>query len=120
VHELVWTAIGAAVGATARTRLVPAWPAPAHSPVSTFVLASAASALVAVAIGVPHRRSLRAGLLAAGGTAGSVSAIASHAALSTPTQLLVGVLMFFLGALTGHAVGVMTTSWFTRAARERY
>lgn len=80
---------------------------------ATFVLAAVAAVLVGFAHVASIRASMKTVLFAAGGAAGSISAVATRAATATPAQSLSGLAAFFIGAVFGVLAGMFIALFAT-------
>jgi sulfite exporter TauE/SafE len=106
VRELAWTVAGASAGSLARHWADPIWPGSGRSLAATFVLAAVAAVLIGFALVACVRAPMKTILLAAGGAAGSISAVATRAATATPAQSASGLAAFFVGAVVGLLSGM--------------
>jgi fluoride ion exporter CrcB/FEX len=116
VRELAWTMTGASAGNLARHRLDPLWPGSEGSPWATAILAAVAAGMIGFALVAGIRISTNTVLIAIGGAAGSVSAMATRAATATPAQSLPALAAFFVGAVIGVLLGMFSA---LRAANPR-
>jgi hypothetical protein len=103
-RELTCLVAGASIGGLGRYMIAAAHPAMG----ATLILVVSAAALIGFASAIPVRQPIRAALLGAGGTAGSVSVAACNAVSETPLQGAVGVLGYLGGAVVGFACGTLT------------
>jgi fluoride ion exporter CrcB/FEX len=106
VRELAWTVVGASAGNLARHWIDPIWPGSGRSLAATFVLAAVAAVLIGFALVASIRAPTKTVFFAAGGAAGSISAVATRAATATPAQSLSGLATFFVGAVVGVLLGM--------------
>jgi fluoride ion exporter CrcB/FEX len=106
VRELAWTVAGASAGNLARHSVDPIWPDSGRSLAATFVLAVVAAVLIGFALVASIRAPMKTVLFAAGGAAGSISAVATRAATATPAQSVSGLAAFFVGAVVGVLLGM--------------
>ena len=106
-RALAWTVVGASAGSLARQWLQPAAPDLGRALFGVFALAGAAAVVIGIAVVATGRRVLHAVLAAAGGAAGSISAAAAWAVTSTPMQSVIGLGVFFAGAVSGLLVGML-------------
>ena len=106
-RALAWTVVGASAGSVARHWLQPAAPELGGALVGVFALTGAAAVVIGISVVATGRRVLRAVLAAAGGAAGSISAAAARAVTATPTQSVIGLGVFFAGAVSGLLVGML-------------
>jgi hypothetical protein len=102
VRELAWTVAGASAGNLARH-----WVDPGRSPEATLVLAAVAATLIGFALVASLPAPMKTVLFAAGGTIGSISAVATRAATATPAQSVLGLGAFFVGAVLGLLLGTV-------------
>lgn len=120
-RALAWTVAGASAGSLARQWLHPVAPEFGCALVGIFTLTGAAAAVIGVAMVATGRRVLHTALAASGGAAGSVSAAAALAVTATPTQSVIGLGVFFAGAVSGLLVGMLVARAVRDPApRERY
>jgi len=117
VRELAWAAAGASVGSLARRSVDPICPGSGHSLTATFVLAAVAAALIGFALAGCFRASAKTVLFAAGGSAGSISAVAAGAATATPVHFITGLAAFFVGAVIGLLLGIFAAFHVTNSQR---
>jgi fluoride ion exporter CrcB/FEX len=121
VRELAWTVAGASAGNVVRHLIDPIWPSSARNLADTFVLAAVAAALIGFALVACIRVSMRTVLFAAGGAAGSISAVATRAAAATPAQSGLVLAAFFAGAVIGVLSGMFIALAVAKPKRaERY
>jgi fluoride ion exporter CrcB/FEX len=121
VRELAWTVAGASTGNLARHWVDPIWSGSGRSLADTFVLAAVAAVLIGFALVACIRVSMKTVLLAAGGAAGSISAVATRAATATPAQSGLALAAFFAGAVIGVLLGMFVAFWAANPKRaERY
>jgi hypothetical protein len=73
---------------------------------ATFVLAAVAAVLIGFSLVASIRAPMKTVLFAVGGAAGSISAVAIHAATATPAQSVSGLAAFSVGAVVGMVVGM--------------
>ncbi len=106
-RALAWTVVGASAGSVARQWLQPAAPELGRALVGVFALTCAAAVVIGISVVATGRRVLHAVLAAAGGAAGSISAAAARAVTATPTQSVIGLGVFFAGAVSGLLVGML-------------
>jgi fluoride ion exporter CrcB/FEX len=107
VRELAWTMAGASAGALVRYWVYQMWPGMERALVSTLVLTAAAAAFVGFALVASIRGPMKTVLVAAGGAAGSLSAVATQAASATPGQSVIGLAAFFACAVAGVPLGML-------------
>jgi hypothetical protein len=117
VRLLALTVGGALAGSLARHWCDPVWPGTAGSLANTFILTTTAAVLIGLAL-ASTRAALKTVLLAAGGAAGSVSVAATRAALETPAQSAIGVVVFFVGATVGSLLGMSMALYAANHERE--
>ena len=120
MRELAWTVAGASAGSLARHWVDPVGPDSGRSLAATFVLAAVAAVLVGFAHVASIRASMKTVLFAAGGAAGSISAVATRAATATPAQSLSGLAAFFIGAVVGVLAGVFIALSATNPQRAEH
>ena len=106
-RALAWTVVGASAGSLARRWLQPAAPELGRELVGVFALTCAAAVVIGIAVVATGRRVLHAVLAAAGGAAGSISVAAARAVTATPMQSVIGLGVFFAGAVSGLLVGML-------------
>jgi hypothetical protein len=114
---LAWTVAGASAGSLARHWFDPVWPATGSSLANTFILTTTAAILIGLAL-ASKRTAVKTVLLAAGGAAGSVSIVATRAALATPAQSVIGLVAFLVGAAVGTLLGMSLSLYAANRARE--
>jgi hypothetical protein len=76
---------------------------------STLVLTGAAAVLIGFALAASIRAPMKTVLIAAGGAAASISAVATQAASATPAQSVIGLAAFFVCAVAGVPLGMLVT-----------
>jgi fluoride ion exporter CrcB/FEX len=108
VRELAWTITGASAGNLARHWLDPLWPGSEGALSATATLAAVAAAIIGFALVAGVRTSTKTVLLAIGGAAGSVSAMATRAATATPAQSVLALAAFFVGVVIGVLLGMFS------------
>ena len=106
-RALAWTVVGASAGSVARQWLQPVTAEFGRALVGIFALTGIAAVVIGIAVVATGRRILHAVLAAAGGAAGSISAAAARAVTATPTQSVIGLGVFFAGAVSGLLVGML-------------
>jgi fluoride ion exporter CrcB/FEX len=104
-REFVWTVAGATAGSFVRFWVDRAWPG--HALESMLVVTSVAAAFVGFALIASIRATMKAVLAAAGGAAGSISAVATQAALALPVHSLVDLAGFFVCAVASVPLGML-------------
>ena len=117
LRELTWTVAGASAGSLARHWADPIWPASGRSLAATFVLAAVAAVLIGFALVASIRTPIKTILFAAGGAAGSISAVATRAATATPAQSASGLAAFFVGAVVGLLLGMFVALYTANPQR---
>lgn len=115
VRELAWTVVGASAGSLVRHWVDLTWPGRAL--VSTLVVTAVAAGLVGFAFAASIRASMKAVLIAAGGAAASLSAIATRAASALPTESIINLAVFFVSAVTSVLLGMLLASSVSRNAQ---
>jgi fluoride ion exporter CrcB/FEX len=117
VPGLASTAAGALAGSLVRYWVDHMWPGRALA--VTLVLTAAAAVLIGFALVASIRAPMKTVLIAAGGAAGSISAVATQAASATPTQSIIGLAAFFVCAVVGVLLGMLVApSVLPNAQRE--
>jgi len=119
VRDLVWTVVGASAGGLARYWVDQMWPGMGRELAATLVLTAAAAVLIGFALVASIRVPIKTVLIAAGGAAGSISAVATQAASATPAQSLIGLAAFFVCAVAGVLLGMLVACSALRNAQER-
>ncbi len=117
MRALAWTVAGASAGSVARRLLDPVWPGPGRSLANTFVLAAIAATVIGFALVGSSRAVVKTALVAAGGAAGSISAAATRAVTATPAQSVLGLAVFFVGAVVGVQLGIFVALAVRNPAR---
>ena len=117
MRELAWTVAGASAGNLARHWVDPIWAGDGHALAATFVLAGVAAAIIGFALVASLPAPMKTVLIAAGGAAGSISAVATRAATATPGQCLTGLAAFFVGAVVGVLLGMFVALCATNPQR---
>ncbi|MGH3959098.1 hypothetical protein [Mycobacterium sp.] len=74
---------------------------------ATLVLAAAAAVLIGFAVAASIRAPTKMVLIAAGGAAGSISAVVTQVASATPVQSVIGLASFFGCAVGGVLLGML-------------
>lgn len=111
-RELTWTVAGASIGGVVRYRVAELWPGRVLA--STLVLTAAAAVLIGVGRAASICTPLKWAMIAAGGAAASISAVATQAALATPTQSIVVLAGFFGCAVAGLLLGMLVGFFLLR------
>jgi fluoride ion exporter CrcB/FEX len=107
VRQLAWTVAGASAGALVRYWVHQTWPDTGSVLASTLVLTAAAAVSIGFPLVAPIRAPMKTVLIAAGGAAGSISAVTTQAASATPTQSIIGLAAFFVCAVGGVLLGML-------------
>ena len=114
-RQLAWTVTGATAGSLVRYCVYLMLPG-ARACIN-LILAAGAAGLVGFALVVSIRAPMKTVLIAGGGAASSISAVAALAASATPMQSLIGLAGFFVCAVSGVLLGMLAAFSVPRNAR---
>lgn len=115
VRELAWVVAGASAGSLVRHWVDLTWPGRALESMS--FLTAAAAGIIGFAFTASIRPSLKAVLIAGGGAAASISAVATRAASALPTESMLNLAIFFISAVPSALLGMLLAFSISRNAQ---
>jgi fluoride ion exporter CrcB/FEX len=107
VRELAWAVAGASAGALVRYWVDQMWSGMERALMPTLVLTAAAAVLVGFALVASIRAPIKTVLVAGGGGAASISAVATQLTSATPAQSIIGLAAFYVCAVAAVLLGML-------------